>query len=86
MNQHKEISNEYKSKWKYNRQKEKEKEKRKKEKKIKAKNWWNIFSELWLMKEKNIFEYFILKEFHVKCVKSSNKTCLIFNQDEIKLK
>jgi hypothetical protein len=31
----------------------------------------------------NIFKYIILKGFHVKYVKNGNKTCLIFNQDEM---
>jgi hypothetical protein len=37
-------------------------------------------------KENSIFEYITLKEFHVKYVKKDNKTCLIFNQDEMNSK
>jgi hypothetical protein len=39
----------------------------------------------WIMinERNNIFKCIILKEFHVKYVKRNNKTCLIFNQDEM---
>jgi hypothetical protein len=67
MNQYNEFYNEYLNKWKYDKQK----------------NQWNVFDELWLMKRKQYFWIYYFKKFHVKYVKNDNKTCLIFNQDEM---
>jgi hypothetical protein len=42
-------------------------------------------NKLWLMKRKQYFWIWYLKIFHVKYVKSNNKICPIFNQDEDEL-